>query len=343
MFQRSLILFALFIAISVVGKEPIPPYQLKKITDDIYVAFKPAPHRFVDANITIIINEESVVIVDANDNLTNAKQLVSDIKSLTDKPVTHIVNTHWHSDHTLANDIYQEGFPGKQTFVGHKTLVELIDTKTRQQLKEKIAQWEKGIEKAEQRVASGEAKDGLAEKIKQYKTQLTAFKSLKLHKPDITFTDSYVIPNTSRTIKLLNFGKAHTEGDTIVYLPDDKLLISGDLFDELPYAGHGYPKDWLHTLKQINQLEFDRVIPGHGDLHQNKEQLLLITELLSDSIQQAEKAIAKGLTEKEFLDTINLELYRQKLARKDELAGRAFNHFIPEFFQKAYQEALSTQ
>lgn len=343
MFKPIVVLLSLFVASTVWGNEPIPPYQLKKIADDIYVAFKPDPHRFVDANITIIINELSVVIVDANDNLTNAKQLVSDIQSLTDKPVTHIINTHWHSDHTLANDIYQKGFPGKQTFIGHKTLVELIGSKTRPQLKEKIEQWEAGIKRAEQQVASGKAKEGLVDKIQQYKVQLAEYKALKLHKPDITFNSDYVIPNISRTIKLLNFGKAHTEGDTIVYLPDDKLLISGDLFDELPYAGHGYPTQWLHTLKQINQLEFVQVIPGHGDLQQGKEQLFLITELLNDSIKQAKRAVANGLTEKQFLDSVNLELYKQKLAYKDELAGRAFSHFIPEFFQKAYQEALNGQ
>ncbi len=339
MFKHLIILTALCFSCSVWSNQPIPPFELREVSDGIYVAFKPDAHRFVDANITIIENEKSVVIVDANDNLQNARNLVSEILALTEKPVTHIINTHWHSDHTLANDIYQEGFPGKQIIIGHETLPQLIVSKTRPQLHEKITQWEKGIAKAEAQIASGEAKPGMTNKVKLYKQQLEEFKSLKLHQPDITFKHEYVIPNISRTIKLLNFGKAHTEGDTLVYLPDDKILISGDLFDELPYAGHGFPKSWLNTLKQVEKLSFTHVIPGHGELQQGKKQLLQIIDLLQNSIQQAEAAVNQGLTEKEFLDSVNLAPYQKTLAQKDELAGRAFQHFIPEFFQQAYREA----
>lgn len=321
-----------------------PLFSVHDLGNGVIAFIKPDPLRFNDANVTVIINQNNVIIIDANSDLTAAKQVIAEIKSRTDKPVTHVINTHWHSDHTMANQLYQQAFSGDQIFVGHKSLVDTIPDKTQPQLNDTITTLSTAIHKAEEQLAND--KSGiieLAEKVSRAKTKLKELKAITLIKPDVTFSDRLDLSTPDRRIELLNFGVAHTEGDTIVFLPDDKILIAGDLFDEIPFAGHGYPENWLITLKRIKALNFERVIPGHGNIHKDKQQLDKIISLLSSTLQQAREAIANDMSLEQFMASVDKEAFKQSLATKDELAGRAYNHFIDDFYKQAYLSLKQNQ
>ncbi|PWK53894.1 MBL fold metallo-hydrolase [Pleionea mediterranea] len=317
--------------------QPNPVFTTHDLGNGVIAFIKPDPLRFNDANITAIINKESVIIVDANSDLNAAEQIIAAIKSRTDKPVTHVINTHWHSDHTMANQLYQQAFAGKQIFVGHQSLTNTIVDKTQPQLDETIENLAAAIKNAEDKLASDNNDDNtLAEKIARAKAKLEKLKTINLVKPDKTFTNHLDLSTPDRRIELFNFGTAHTEGDTIVFLPDDKILIAGDLFDEIPFAGHGYPESWLATLNKIKALDFERVIPGHGSIHQGKQQLEKIITLLTKTLQQASHAVNNKMTLEQFMSSINKDEFKQSLASKDELAKRAYNHFIEDFYKQAY-------
>ena len=72
-------------------------------------------------------------------------------------------------------------------------------------------------------------------------------------------------------IDLYHFGRGHTEGDVVVHLPDDGVIITGDLLtDGLPYMGDGYVNEWIETLEHVKSLDFDWIVPGHGAPYQNR-------------------------------------------------------------------------
>ena len=319
--------------------DKIPPYQIKQIEPGVWAALKPAPHRIVDSNIVIVESNKCLTIVDANDNLSNARQLTQDIKKLSDKPVCYVINTHWHSDHIFANAVYKKAFPTIRHFVGHVSLPKLIETKAKPQLAEKIGQWENAIKAAKQRVADGIGEPQLEKKIANAEIQLADLRATKLITPTLMVEQKLALPVEGIKVELLNFGKGHTEGDLVVYLPEKKLLLSGDLFDHLPYAGHGYPSEWLHTLKSIGKLSFETVIPGHGAVQQGKETLHRIQWLIEESLSLANKAVAKDQSKKAFMESVKIAQYHQKFAPLDELGERAYKQFIPEFFERAYLEA----
>ncbi|WP_196137191.1 MBL fold metallo-hydrolase [Aliikangiella sp. G2MR2-5] len=343
--QKLLILFGtscwLLLSSSVFALEE-KSSALKQVNAQVYVAFQKTALRFNDSNVIIIEGDDSLVIVDANDNLENARMLVEEVKALSErlgsKPIEYVINTHWHSDHTLANAIYKQSFPQIRAFVGHQNLPELIENKTIPQLEEKIKRYIVAIEKAEKELAAGTEDKELAQKIKNAKQLVAEFKQLDIPKPTITFEHSMLLDFKGPKIELLNFGRAHTEGDTIVYLPEQKLLLSGDLFDQLPYAGHGYPSEWLHTLKSIEKLDFDSVVPGHGALQKGKVRLNAIISLLEDALDQAKSALNDKVPQEDFIKSIDLQVYKERLGPLDATGERAFGHFIPGFFERAYQE-----
>lgn len=334
----SLMLTLLLASISTANSNnDIPAFELEEIGNKILVAFKPAPHRFVDSNITIIEGEESLLVVDAWDNLANARKLIASIRERSAKPVKYLVNTHWHSDHTLANAVFREAWPGIQ-FIGHQSLLETMPSRTRQQLDEKIERYSKAIGDAEKRLPADENPALLKGKIDRAKKDLLELQALPVITPDITFDERHELNFEGRKVVLLHFGKAHTDGDTVVYLPDEKLLIAGDLFDELPYAGHGYPSAWLAYLRELQQLDMENIIPGHGALQTNKATLATIIGLLDDALQKAEKAHQQGMDEEAFMNGLNLGKIRSRFGQLDDLGERVFKQFIPEFYQVAFKE-----
>ncbi len=322
--------------------KPLPAFHLKKITNTVWAALKPMPHRIVDSNVVIIASDHCLTIVDANENLTNVDKLIVEIKQLSKqltKPVCYVINTHWHLDHILGNQRYQQSFPKLKSIIGHHSLTQTIPTKAQKMLNEKIQQWQSAITNAEEKLKASEDKNEMSAKIERAKAHLATLKNTQLITPDVTFKSTMELAVSGTQIKLLNFGKAHTEGDTIVYLPNEKILVSGDLFDHLPFAGHGFPSDWLHTLNEIEKLYFDKVIPGHGKIQLGKASLIRIKNLLADSLKKAKKAVADNQSLDDFMAEIDQAKLRENYGELDDLGERAFKQFIPEFYRRAYKEA----
>src|SRR5437762_10691624 len=85
--------------------------------------------------------------------------------------------------------------------------------------------------------------------------------------PSLTFEKSLVLYRGARSVHVLWLGKGHTDGDVVVYLPQDKVIVTGDLLHGwMPYMADGYPYDWIRTLEAASALDFDTVIAGHGDV-----------------------------------------------------------------------------
>ena len=92
-------------------------------------------------------------------------------------------------------------------------------------------------------------------------------KALKPALPTMAFERTMKLYRRDREIQLLHLGRAHTEGDVFVYLPKEKVVITGDaVIGWTPYMGDGYPEDWVGTLDRLAQLDFTHIIMGHGDV-----------------------------------------------------------------------------
>jgi cyclase len=322
----------------------------QKVADGVYL-FTTTPYGDVglSGNSVAVLSDEGVLVFDANGTPETAATVLAEIRKLTNKPVRYLVNSHWHWDHWGGNQVYLGAFPGLQIITHEKTREHMLDLEPRwndKGLKEDLPQFLEGFEK---QIAAAKAKNAPAERIKAAEERLAADRnflsqkqSLRKTYPNVTFSDSVTLILGGREIQVLH-ARAITPGDTYVYLPKEKILVTGDiLLSPYPFAiGGTYPAEWLKALEKLASLAPAVIIPGHGDAEMNGDFLRSNIALFQQVIQQVKDNKAKGLT----ADQTAVALGNQnsnlaaKIGIKDAETADAFKaYFLDIFVKRAYRE-----
>jgi glyoxylase-like metal-dependent hydrolase (beta-lactamase superfamily II) len=180
--------------------------------------------------------------------------------------------------------------------------------------------------------------DRIRRTIEWREGSLAALQSAHFVLPSITFDDSIQLHRGRRTLRLIHY-PGHTDGDLAVYLPGDRVLISGDLADDMPYAGHGSPARLAATLDSLARLDAAVVIPGHGSVRRGNEHLLRLRDLFRSVVAQAEAAVRAGDPPDRAVEALKLEPFRAQIAGDDPVYLEAFDSFARTAFERAYDEA----
>ncbi len=320
------------------------------MADGVYL-FTTTPYADVglSGNSVAILSDDGVLVFDSSATPETAATVLTEIRKLTDKPVRYLVNSHWHWDHWGGNQTYLAAFPGLQIITHEKTRELMLTVEPRwnaKGLKEDLPQFLDGFEK---QIAAAKAKNAPPERIKAAEERLAVDRNFlaqkqSLHKtyPNVTFSDSMTILMGGREIQLLH-AQAITTGDTYLYLPKEKILVTGDiLLSPYPFAiGGTYPAEWLKTLEKFAALQPNVIIPGHGDAKTNTDFLQENIALFQEVMQQVKADKAKGMTIEqtaEALDKQSAEL-AAKIGIKDPETAAAFkDYFLDVFVKRAYRE-----
>lgn len=285
--------------------------QLQKITSHLYMVSGGG------GNVAFLVTEEGVLVIDAKTYPYQAEELLAKIKEITDKPIKYLIFTHYHADHTWG----AQSLPAAKVTVSHintrknmeKFGLPQIEEYTTKIFPQQIKELEQKIEKLE---AEKSPKLEEAEKeLAQTKKQFEEFKQLKLVLPDLTFKKKAVMHICCQKVKLLYMGNGHTDGDTIVYFPDEKAIHMGDLLfiDMIPYidrdAGSN-TENWIKILNKVAEMDVEKVIPGHGEITDNKG-LLAQIEYLKTLRAEVEKFIKQGASLKETKEKLKLPKYEK--------------------------------
>src|SRR3954468_9357201 len=251
----------------------------------------------VSGNSTVIVGDDGVLVVDSGHFPEATRRIIADVRKLTPKPVRWVVNTHWHSDHILGNRLYQDAFPG----------VTIISTEaTRQQfdnpfVKDELAQMHK---QAADVKALLEKKDLPPARRKYF---ADALHELDLFAPDLqtsqpvranlTFDERLTVHLGGRDAQVLFLGRGNTAGDTLVWLPDAKVLVTGDLVVfPAPYAFGSFFSEWGPTLRKAIALGATTYVPGHGPIMHDPSYLNLVADA-ADALSSKVKTLAsQGLS-----------------------------------------------
>lgn len=251
--------------------------SFEKLAEGVYsIRHKDSPDTFPQGNTTVIIGDREVLVVDSCYLPSSAKEDIAQIKQWTNKPIRYLVNTHWHYDHTMGNGIYWEAFPSLTIIAHFQTAKQSADYNPgwferfpkRGDALRKILN--EGKDPNGKVLSEGEKKE-YAEAIAGLEPVQTEFKALVDRTPNFTFDSKLTINLGNREVQIKHLGRGNTAGDTIVYLPKEKIIASGDLIVyPVPYLFGGYPSDYIKTLDRLNQLDFQTIVPGHGEvLHGN--------------------------------------------------------------------------
>jgi cyclase len=152
--------------------------------------------------------------------------------------------------------------------------------------------------------------------------------------PSVTFDHSLILHRPSRTVEILWLGNAHTNGDVFVYLPREKVLVTGDaLHGWTPYMGDSYPFDWIETLGAAEKLDFDQVIGGHGDVMRGKERFDLWKHYFRDLMNEVAQAYARGAS----LEDAEKAVSKTLIAKYADKFDPGFPKSVIGNIAKAYQ------
>jgi glyoxylase-like metal-dependent hydrolase (beta-lactamase superfamily II) len=188
-----------------------------------------------------------------------------------------------------------------------------------------------------------------AQKKSQFQTQLAAaqknwtdLQEIVVTPPNVTFKDKKVLDLGGREVHLLFLGRGHTNGDTVVYLPKERIVATGDLMESGPaYMGDGQFDEWIATLENLKKLEFDLVLPGHGAPFTNgKPHITAYQGYLRDVVKQVEQLRKQGVTSVEAAQKVDLSVYKDHFpnAAKPGAELRGIRHIYEWLYEKEHRK-----
>jgi glyoxylase-like metal-dependent hydrolase (beta-lactamase superfamily II) len=162
--------------------------------------------------------------------------------------------------------------------------------------------------------------------------------------PNYTFTDTWSATYGQRTIRAIHPGPGHTDGDLVLLLVEDRVLVAGDLFvngmyPNIDLEGGASVRDWPATLDRVLALDFDMVVPGHGPLA-TRADLLRFREFLVSLWAQTSAVVARGGTVAEARSEVDLEPFGLRPLPWFPVLNRSF--VIGRTFEEASRAAPAT-
>jgi glyoxylase-like metal-dependent hydrolase (beta-lactamase superfamily II) len=220
---------------------------LTKIADGVYsyvdVKHATAQNSF-GANAGIVIGKDGIVVIDTLISAKEAKTLIKDVRTISDKPIKYVVNTHMHLDHTFGNCEFEKLGAGIiASTVGKQEMMSYAGP---------------ALKKA--------SAFGLTEQDME---------GTGICYPAITFEKKMEIDLGDRTVVLVHTGHSHTEGSIIVFVPDQKTLFAGDILftNYHPNMKNGDIDGWVKALDFILTMDATTIVPGHGPVSGKKDVL----------------------------------------------------------------------
>ena len=274
---------------------------------------KLSPHAYAytaegDPNTGIVVGDNAVLVADAQATPVMARDVMQRIRGVTDLTVRYVVLTHYHAVRVLGASGY-----GAQEIIASEDTYELI------------------VERGAQDMES---------EIERFPRLFRAVESVPgLTWPTLTFRGVMTLWLGQLEVKLMQLGRGHTKGDTIVWLPQERVLFSGDLveFGATPYAGDAYFADWPKTLDALAGLEPEKLVPGRGPALSGRA---AIAEALAGTrafVSELYEAVASGAREGKDMRNI----YRSAYEKLQPNYGSwvIFDHCLPFDVSRAYDEA----
>jgi len=264
-----------------------------------------------DPNSGVIIGRDAAMVIDTTATPTMAQDLIARIRSITDKPIKYVVLSHYHAVRVLGASAYEA--EGAQAIIASRATYDLIVERGAQDMQSEI-------ERFPRLFRGRESIPGLTW-------------------PSLIFDHRLCIMLGDLEVQVLHLGPGHTKGDSVVWIPSQRVLFSGDLveFEAGVYTGDAHLSQWPETLAALAALKPEKLMPGRGeamqteaDCHKAIDYTRRWVQLLFDS---AKEAVAQGMSLKEAFDLTK--------SRMDPIFGTVpiYEHCMPFDVSRAYDEA----
>lgn len=266
-------------------------YSINKLTSDVFtVTWALTPGVPAIGNSVFIIGADDVVVVDTGFSKSAGEAILAALRAITSKPVSTVINTHWHGDHIFGNQAFRAAFPGVR-FIAHPETRQGIITG-------EIEYRDANRPKTQARVAELKVKatrtDEENRELTRAEMQLDAWQGDYVL-PDLLVDQHLTVMQGKRTIEIMHLGLANTKGDLVIRLPAERVAISGDMaITPIPFAFFSSPRQWIKTLDRLAALDVETIVPGHGPPQSNKQFIRDLQAMLASIVSQVDAGIAAG-------------------------------------------------
>lgn len=264
-----------------------------------------------DPNSGVVVGDEAVLIVDTTATPVMARDLIARIRAITDKPIRHVVLSHYHAVRVLGASAYKD--EGCEQIIASRGTYELIAERGAQDMESEIGRFPRLFQAVE-------SIPGLTW-------------------PTLVFEEKVTLFLGEVRVEIMHPGPGHTRGDTIVWLPEERVLFSGDLveYGAAAYTGDAQLEEWPSTLEVLRALKAEKLVPGRGPALVTTEQVRAGLDYTRDFVttlfESAKQSVAKGLSLK--------GAFAAARSKMDPKFGEVviYEHCLPFDVSRAFDEA----
>jgi glyoxylase-like metal-dependent hydrolase (beta-lactamase superfamily II) len=261
-----------------------------------------------DPNTGIVVGDNAVMVVDTQATPIMAQDVIRRIREVTDKPIKYVALSHYHAVRVLGASAYQP-----EHIIASQDTYDLI-------------------------VERGAA--DMKSEIERFPRLFRAVESVPgLTWPTLVFQQQMTLWLGKLEVRLMQIGRGHTKGDTVIWLPQDQVLFSGDLveFDATPYAGDAYFSDWPAALDAIAALKPRALVPGRGAALKTPDEVTKALDGTRSFVSELYRCVQEGASQGKSLR----DIYKDTYARLKPTYGHwaIFDHCLPFDVSRAYDEA----
>ena len=230
-----------------------------------------------DPNTGIIIGDDAVMIIDATATPIMAQDVIKRVRGITDKPIKYVTLSHYHAVRVLGASGYRN--EGLEQIIASRDTYDLIVERGLQDMDSEIGRFPRLFQGVE-------SVPGLTW-------------------PTLTFKGEMSLWLGQLEVRIMQLGRGHTKGDTIVWVPEDQVLFSGDLveYEAACYTGDAYLSDWPQTLDNLAALNAEKLVPGRGPALDSPkkiaEGLAYTKDFVTTLYASAREAVAKQMSLKQ--------------------------------------------
>src|SRR5829696_7870721 len=291
-------------------------YRFEKIGDGVFFATGTGLMTTM-SNSMVIVNPDHLMLIDTSVTPAAARALVAQIKEeISPRPIKYVFNSHYHFDHAHGNQIFGD----EVEIIGHEYIRQMHQSNVLQQrtnrsfsegLPAQIADMKQRIAKASDAKERAQLETAMGVTAAHAK----AIQEVKPKPPNVTFTDVMTLHKGGREVEVLFLGRGHTGGDTMIFLPAERIVFTGDFFEGRPgagvlsYLGDAFIDEWPASLERLKAVDFDVIVPGHGAPLKERKQIDDFQNYLRDFWKQASALRAQGLTAAQATEKMDLSKF----------------------------------
>lgn len=326
--------------------------QAVQVAPGVWVLTEPAFQVQPIGNVTVIEQADGLVLVDAGGSAGSGRRIARLVRSISAKPVTAIILSQWHGDKVQGLNELLKVWPNARTIATRPTQAHLADPKTMNTPATPDAVRNAAFVKAQLDTAAymdaAAAKARLPALQQGFQAAARMFRQYALDvdgtltlAPKEGFDRRLSLPDRRRPLEALFLGRADTDGDAVVWLPRQRILVAGEtVIAPFPYGYEAYPADWIRVLEKLRALPFRVLIPGHGQPQHDRRQLDRIVAALQAARAQVTPLATQGLPLDQVQAKVDFSAQQRSFVGDDPWQALWFKSFwVQPIVESAYKEA----